>query len=86
MIIKVTASSGHAACPGHTGGLGTERDVQVTVGDPGYGVCVHIYIGIFRHLNKEYESHFCFRISFKVSPKIGKKRHKISDPSTPKPP
>ena len=30
------------ACPGHTGGLGTERDVQVTDGDLGHGVCVHI--------------------------------------------
>ena len=42
MIIKVTASSGHTACPGHTGGLGTERDVQVMDDDLGHGVCVHL--------------------------------------------
>ena len=30
------------ACTGHTGGLGTERDVQVTDGDLGHGVCVHM--------------------------------------------
>ena len=27
---------------GHTGGLGTERDVQVTDGDLGHGICVQI--------------------------------------------
>ena len=43
MIIKVTASSGHTACPGHTGGLGTELDVQVTDGDLGHSVCVLMY-------------------------------------------
>jgi len=42
VIIKVTASSGHTACPGDTGGLGTELDVQVTDGDLGHGVRVHI--------------------------------------------
>ena len=30
------------ACPGQTGGLGNERDVQVTDSDPGHGVCVHL--------------------------------------------
>ena len=42
MIIKVTASSGRTACPGHTGGLGTELDVQVMDGDLGHGVHVHM--------------------------------------------
>ena len=46
MIIKVTASSGHTACPGHMGGLGTELDIQVTGGDLGHGVCVHILLRI----------------------------------------
>ena len=36
MIIKVMASSGH------TGGLGTDLDVQVTDGDLGNGVHVHL--------------------------------------------
>ena len=42
MIIKVTESSGHTACPGRTGGLGTELDVQVTDGDLDHIVRVHI--------------------------------------------
>ena len=37
-----TAGSGHTACPGHTEGLETERDVQVMDGDLGHGVCVHL--------------------------------------------
>ena len=36
------ACSGHTACPGHRRGLGTERDVQVTDGYLGHGVCVHL--------------------------------------------
>ena len=32
----------HTACLGHSGGLGTERDVQVTDGDLGHGICVHL--------------------------------------------
>ena len=36
VIIKVKASSGHMACPGHMGGLVTDLDVQVTEG-------VHLY-------------------------------------------
>ena len=36
------ACSGHTACPGHTGGLVTKRDVQVTDGDLGHGVCFHL--------------------------------------------
>ena len=44
MIIKVTASSGHTACPGHTGGLGTELDVQVMDGYLGHSVCAHMSI------------------------------------------
>ena len=31
------------ACPGHTGGQGTELDVQVMDGDLGHSVHVHIY-------------------------------------------
>ena len=42
MIIKVTESSGHTACPGRTGGLGTELDVQVTDGDMGHCILVHL--------------------------------------------
>ena len=39
---RQTARSGHRACPGHTGGLGTERDIQVTDGDLGHSVCVQM--------------------------------------------
>ena len=42
MIIKVMASSGHMACPGHTGGLGTELDVQVTDSDLAHGIFVQL--------------------------------------------
>ena len=34
------------ACQGRTGGLGNERDFQVTDGDLGHGVCVHLLHGI----------------------------------------
>ena len=37
------ARSGHTACSGQTGALGTERDVQVTDGDLGHGVRVHMF-------------------------------------------
>ena len=37
------ACSGHKGCPCHTGGLISERDVQVTDGDLGHGVCVQIW-------------------------------------------
>ena len=50
MIIKVTASSGHTACPGHTGGLGTELDVQVTDVDLGHSVRVHMVQDTFSPL------------------------------------
>ena len=36
------ACSGHTACPGHRGGLGTEHDVQVTDGYLGHGIFVHM--------------------------------------------
>ena len=42
---QVTAWSGHTACSGHTGGLGTDRDIQVTDSDLGHGVCVHMSLG-----------------------------------------
>ena len=38
------------ASPYHTGGLGTERDEQVTDGDLGHGVCVHMTIISVHHL------------------------------------
>ena len=33
-------------CQGHTGGLGTERNVQVSDGDMVHGVCVQFQIAI----------------------------------------
>ena len=56
MIIKVTASSGYTACPGRTGGLGTELDVQFTDSDLGHSVCVHLsklIVVVFDFLSKD---------------------------------
>ena len=38
----VTYTVEHTACPGHTEGLGTERDVQVMDSDLGH--CIHVQI------------------------------------------
>ena len=48
------AYSGHTTCPGHTGGMGTERDVQVTDSDLGNGVCVHMHYAYWIMQKQEY--------------------------------